>query len=260
MTFTPRSEDEQAQIITRLVDGSLSDAECADVEAWADTHPEVEHQVASQRRVAVELRTGGPEVPERVVDAVEARVAATRGSRRRSPANHAGTSAYRWRPVVAVAMLSAVVLAVGVSIGLGNGGGGPSITRAASLAYAPSTQPAPPARTATLLDVSYGGVTYPNYAARFGAVATGARVDRLGGRPALTVFYRLSNGTRLSYTVFSGKPVPLPGVPSQVAVVDGVRLRVYHTRSGLTIVTLVRHGRTRDTRSAHHARCRARTG
>lgn len=244
MTFTPGSEDEQARIITRLVDGSLSDAERRDVEAWAEMNPEVERQVAGQRRVALELRTGGPATPDRLLDAVEARVAASGGSRKPSPANRPGRSGHRWRPAVAVALLSAAVLAVGVSIGVSSGGGGPSITRAASLAYAPPTQPAPPARTATLLDVSYGGVTYPNYAARFGAVATGARVDRIGGRPALTVFYRLRDGTRLSYTVFSGKPVPLPGVPSQVAAVDGVPLRVYHTRSGLTIVTLVRHGRT----------------
>jgi hypothetical protein len=133
-------------------------------------------------------------------------------------------------------------LVVGLAIGLG-GGSSPSIGGAAALAFAPATQPAPAAQSATLLDVSYGGVTYPNYASQFGAVPTGQRTDRIGGRPALTVFYRLSNGRRLSYTVFSGKPVALPSAAREV-MFDGVPLRVFNTRSGLAVVTLVRFGRT----------------
>ena len=106
----------------------------------------------------------------------------------------------------------------------------------------PATEPAPAVSNASYLDVSYHGVTFPNYA-RLRAVATGQLVNRIGGRPALTVFYRLSNGARLSYTVFSGKPVPLPA-GARLVRYQGVPLRVYRTSDGLSVVTLVRHGRT----------------
>jgi hypothetical protein len=125
---------------------------------------------------------------------------------------------------------------------VGLGGSGPSIPGAAALAFKPSTGPAPTARTATLLDASYGGVTYPNYA-KFSVPATGTRSDKIGGRPALTVFYRLPDGTRLSYTVFSGQSVSLPASARSV-VYEGVPLKEFSTSSGLSVVTLVRYGRT----------------
>jgi hypothetical protein len=123
------------------------------------------------------------------------------------------------------------------------GSGRPSVGAAAQLAFSPSKTPPPTARTPKLLDVSYAGITYPNYARQFGAVPTGQRIDRIGGRPALTVFYRLRDGTRLSYTVFSGKPVPLPAAARSVTF-RGVPLRTFSTASGLSVVTLVRNGRT----------------
>jgi hypothetical protein len=102
-----------------------------------------------------------------------------------------------WRPAVAVAGLAAVCAAIVIAaVGVGGGSKGPSIPAAAELAFAPSTGPAPAARSATLLDVSYGGVTYPNYH-KFSVPPTGTRTDHIGGRPALTVFYRLPDGTPL---------------------------------------------------------------
>ncbi len=136
-------------------------------------------------------------------------------------------------------MCAAIVIGV---VGIGGGSTGPSIPAAAGLAFARSTGPAPAARTAKLLDVSYGGVTYPNYA-KFSVPATGTRSDRIGGRPALTVFYRLPSGTRLSYTVFSGTAVSLPH-DARTVTFEGVPLREFSTSSGLSVVTLVRYGRT----------------
>jgi hypothetical protein len=135
-----------------------------------------------------------------------------------------------------------VVAAIVIAVAAGGGTNGPSIPAAASLAFAPSTGPAPAVRTATLLDTSYGGVTYPNYA-KFSVPASGQRTDKIGGRPALTVFYRLPNGTPLSYTVFSGQAVPLPS-SAKTVVYEGVPLKEFSTSSGLSVVTLVRHGRT----------------
>jgi hypothetical protein len=136
-------------------------------------------------------------------------------------------------------VVAAVVLAIVLTTG---GGAAPSITAAAKLAYAPAIQGAPAVKTPTLLDVSYWGVTFPNYG-RLSVVATGQRTDRIGGRPALTVFYRLPNGTRMSYTVFSGTPVPVPH-EARTVVFEGVPLQTYTTSPGLSVVTLVRFGRT----------------
>ncbi|MBV8945519.1 MAG: hypothetical protein JOZ95_08865 [Solirubrobacterales bacterium] len=236
MRFRPSPEELQATQITRLVDDPAADTASSEGGTWAE-RPEIRRQIAAQRRVAQELRVGGPDVPAGLVGSVEAKVRQAygpraAGSRRATPG---------WRPAVAVAGLAAVCAAI-VIAAVGAGGSRPSIPAAAALAFAPSTGPAPAARSATYLDASYGGVTYPNYQ-KFSVPPTGTRTDRIGGRPALTVFYRLPNGTRLSYTVFSGRAVPPPAGTKNV-VFAGVPLKTFSTSSGLSVVTLVRYGRT----------------
>lgn len=244
MAFRPRSDDEHARAITRLVDSRLSDIERPDVEAWAAQSPEVAYEVERQRRVTRDLRTSGPAVPERLLDAAQTRVRSGPLPRARRSSHRRRLTGSGWRPAVAAAGLVALAtIAVVFAIATSPGSVAPTIAAAAKLAFAPATQPAPAANSSKLLDLSYAGITYPNYAEQFGASPTGKRADRLGGRPALTVFYRLRDGVRLSYTVFSGKPVPLPSAAKSV-VFDGVRLRVFSTASGLSVVTLVRFGRT----------------
>jgi hypothetical protein len=243
MAFTPRSDEEAAQAITRLVDGTLSDAEREEVETWADSSPGVARQLAAERQISRALASEGPAPPERLIDAVEERFRAAgrsplpksaRASRPRT------TSPSHWRPAPALA--AAAALAVVLAITIGGSSASPSINGAARLAFVPATGPAPRATSPAYLEVSYGGVTFPNYA-RLGAVPTGRLVGRIGGRPALTVFYRLPNGARLSYTVFSGPPVGLPSAARLVRY-EGVPLRTYRTSEGLSVVTLVRNGRT----------------
>ncbi len=219
------------------MDASPAEAKPTETGAWAN-RPEIRDQVAAERRVSRELRAGGPAVPDRLISAVDAKVRERYGPR----SARSGRTAPRWawRPVVAVTALAAVCAAVVIAVG--GSGGTPSIPAAAALAFAPSTGPAPSARSSKLLDVSYAGVTYPNYA-KFSVPPTGRRTDRIGGRPALTVFYRLPDGTSLSYTVFSGTAVRLPR-SARVVVFDGVPLREFSTSSGLSVVTLVRFGRT----------------
>jgi hypothetical protein len=226
MRIRQSQEDQEAAAITRLVDDPSAEAD----------RPEIRRQVAAERRVAVELRAGGPTPPDRLITSVEAKRHQAYGSK---PARRRNT----WLPVAAAAGLAAVIAAV-VIVAVGNGGGskGPSIPAAAQLAFAPSTGGAPATKSASFLDVSYGGVTYPNYH-KFSVPPTGMRTDRIGGRPALTVFYRLPDGTPLSYTVFSGKAVPLPKDTKSVTY-EGVPLKTFTTSSGLSVVTLVRHGRT----------------
>jgi hypothetical protein len=244
MRFRQTPEDQEAIEITRLVDEPAS-ADPAHGHDRADPS-ELHRQVESERRVARELGAGGPAVPDRLVSAIEAKVRAAYGPKAAtepSQTGRPGKALSGWRPAVAVGGFAVVIAAIViVAVGSGGGGTGPSIPAAASLAFAPSTGPAPAVRTATLLDTTYGGVTYPNYA-KFSVPPSGQRTDRIGGRPALTVFYRLPNGTRLSYTVFSGDAVPLPS-SARTVVYEGVPLTEFSTSSGLSVVTLVRHGRT----------------
>jgi hypothetical protein len=242
MTSTPGSSEEEARAITRLVDGSLGERERPALEAWAATHPAVSRQVAKQRRVARALRVGGPSAPQSLITALEASVT----SRRRP---HSPPATRTWRPTARMPALAAVAagaLATGilvVPLSQPTDHGRPSIALAAKLAFAPASEPAPASKTSTLLDVVYGGITFPNYAARFGAVPTGERVDHLAGRPALTVFYRLRGGARLSYTVYSGTPIPLPRVTRTVTF-EGVPMHLAQVDPHLAVVTLVRHGHT----------------
>jgi hypothetical protein len=240
MRFRQSPEEDEGQAITRLVDEPGSAGETAGARGWAE-RPDVRREVAAQRRVAHELRAGGPAVPDRLVRSIDARVRAAYGPDAPAAPRRLFGSGSAWRPAVALGGLAAVCAAIVVAVGIGPSSG-PSIPAAANLAFAPSTGPAPAARNATYLDASYGGVTYPNYA-KFSVLPTGTRTDRIGGRPALTVFYRLRDGTPLSYTVFSGTAVPLPSGVKNV-VFDGVPLREFSTSSGLSVVTLVRYGRT----------------
>jgi hypothetical protein len=255
MASAPRSDEEAAQAIehaiTRLVDGTLSGADREALEAWAEANPEVSRQVVAQREVARELASGGPEAPDRLLDAVEERVRVRRGPRRRGAAAARGGRAgalFGWRSAAVFGALAAAALVIVLAVGAFNSGTNPSITAAAKLADVPAKQPAPAVRDAHYLDLSYGGVTFPNYA-RLDAVATGKLTNKIGGRPAVTVYYHLRDGSRLSYTVFSGSPVPVPANARQVLIgpdsnAQYVPLHVYRTANGLTVVTLVRNGST----------------
>jgi hypothetical protein len=240
MAFTPKSNEALAQAITRLVDDSLSHVGRPAIEAWAAATPEVAIEVVLQRRVARDLRAGGPPAPQSLIAAVEARARAVG----RSHTRYVLPQPARWSRTVVAAVAGVALAAVvaGITLRVGAGHPVPSIALASRLAFAHATEPAPSAHNPKLLGVSYVGITFPNYARQFGAVATGQRADRLAGRPALTVFYRLRDGARLSYTVYSGDPVP-PPPSTQSVVFGGVPLHLVKTE-GLAVVTLVRQGHT----------------
>jgi hypothetical protein len=122
----------------------------------------------------------------------------------------------------------------------------PSTTAAARLALAPPRGHAPAVANADFLALSYGGVKFPNYSS-MNAVATGQLSNQIDGRSAMTVFYRLKGGQRLSYTVFSGAPAR-PPARARVDYYGSIGLHTYRTH-GLTVVTAVRHGRTTVTSS-----------
>ena len=178
--------------------------------------------MAAERRVVRELASAGPAVPERLIETIQARAvkarpaprSPSRDRRRARPSRTLG-----WQPAAALGALGAIAAAVVIAVGSSGSSSSPSITAAANLAFAPATQPAPSAASSKFLDVSYGGVTFPNYAT-LSTVPTGQLTNRIGGRPALTVFYRLRDGTRLSYTVVSGSPSRCPRTPGSFATTE----------------------------------------
>jgi hypothetical protein len=240
MTLTFGAGDKAGRDVTRLVDDKIDARERPAIEAWLADHPEVRREVMLQRSAARGLRFGGPQAPESLIVAIE------RCMSHRRRWQTLGRTPPRTRQISAVAALATVALVAGVlAISLAQPGAhrAPTVGLAAKLVFAPATDPAPAARSSRLLDVAYSGITFPNYAGQFDVVSTGRRIDRLAGRPALTVFYRLRDGARLSYTVYSGAPVALREARKTV-VFRGVALRVAAVDSRLSVVTLVRHGHT----------------
>lgn len=119
----------------------------------------------------------------------------------------------------------------------------PTIERLAALATRPAAEPAPDREpgTVSLLALAVDGVHYPDWRRSYGWRPVGARVDRIGGRRAATVFYA-RGGRRIGYTIVAGPALPAPA-GSLRTVREGTELRTF-TASGRPVVTWRRKGRT----------------
>lgn len=106
---------------------------------------------------------------------------------------------------------AAAVAAVVVLAASGGGAGGPTVAEATALGQRAPTAPAPAKRTGGKLAAQVGGVTFPDWQRAFPWRASGARLDRVGGRAAMTVFYDNPAGKRLAYTIVDGDPLKPPG-------------------------------------------------
>lgn len=234
--FSPESQEHEQQVLARLADGSLEESDREAVEAYVASSPEAQLHLARQRRVATALRAGGPLLSPQAQAELDA---LTEQSKRR-PRRRALISP---APLLGLASAAAAIV-VAIVLLAGGGANPPSITRTAQLAYSPATSaaPRPNPGNSRLLEASFGGITLPNYNGEFGVPATGQRTDVLGGRKLLTVYYRLPNGSPMSYSIVSGKPLALPS-QSRLVTYRNVQIRGYSDK-GLSIVTLVRNGRT----------------
>jgi hypothetical protein len=92
-----------------------------------------------------------------------------------------------------------------------------------------------------LLDAALENVPFPNWAEEFGWRATGVRIDRIGGRGTVTVFYE-KNGRRIAYTIVSGDALDVPS-DAEPAGRDGIDLHTLEL-AGRRVVTWERLGRT----------------
>lgn len=184
--------------------------------------------------------------PQELHSKIEALVA-ERGPVRRRRAlwapSFAGSSSLGFRLGGAVTVLVAIaaVLVLVLSVA---GGGTQTLTlrQASALTLRTATLAAPaesrgnPRQLATAVD----GVAFPYWEDRFGWRATGARVDRIGGRSVTTVFYTDNRGRRVGYAIVAGTPAPAIG-GGTIAWRDGAPFRLIRQNSVQT-VTWMRDG------------------
>lgn len=194
-----------------------------------DIHPTDEAQ-AERGRVLVEAAVAQTRAPLALRERIENDRSRAKPARR------------RW--TIGGSLVGTVAAAtVAVVLATGGGSAGLSVAQAANLAIRGPAAPAPAVDSAHpgLLKRSVGGVKYPSWQDVFPWKASGARVDKVGDRRAVTVFYDNPAGDRIGYTIVDGKAL---GEPSGPSLQQGSEHYVVLRRGDRTIVTWRRGGHT----------------
>jgi hypothetical protein len=225
--------DEQLADLARLADGTLPADRRAEVEARVAASPQLSSLVERQQ-VALDALHGTADTGAPA--GLRARV-----DRRRDAGR---TAAGGRRTVVGGALATAAAVALALVLVLpGAFSNGPSVPDAAALAEKQPTQPAPGSVPGTpqLLRAEVDDVSFPNYAAKFGWKARGARQDDPSGRDATTVYYE-DGGRTIAYTIVSGDMLDPPSDAASTTR-GGVEYRTFRD-DGRTVVTWERDGHT----------------
>ena len=208
----------------------------------SQAHDTPDLELARQRRVAVVLRSSGPAMPERLLASLDALQA--QAARRRRHGFRPAFAAPHRRLVGGFALAaSATVVLLVLVLTVGGSAGGLSAAQVASLWTRPATSGAvaPAPHNPAALEVSFHGTSYPNYHDTEGWHPVGTRVDSIGGRRALTVFYA-TGARRAAYTVVTATTVR---VPSGVRPFTAGGRRLIEFRTGdHWVVVFADHGNT----------------
>lgn len=220
--------------LSALADGTLDPTRRPEVEARIAASPELSALYERERRVVEMLHRAA------VTDRAPARLRARIEAQRPKPAvlarrrfGYAGALA---GALAVVALALALILPSGTP-------GAPSLSRAADLAVLGATAPAPapnPGAPNVKLGRGIQDVYFPNWERSFGARAVGQRTDGLGGRTAVTVYYRW-DGKLIAYTIVGLPSLAQP--PADVTHRNGIELRTL-TLNGRHVVTWRRDGHT----------------
>jgi hypothetical protein len=220
--------------LSALADGTLDPARRPEVEARIAASPELSVLYERERRLLAALQRA--RTTDRAPTALRARVEAARPSRpavaRRRIAYGGGLAG----ALAVVALALVLILPSGTP-------GAPSVSQAAALAVRGPDQSAPapdPTNRLKRLNESVGDVYFPNWASRLNWRATGERTDRLGGRPAVTVYYA-RHGERIAYTIVGAPALAEPAAPR--TWLDGTEMQTL-TLNGRLVVTWRRAGDT----------------
>ncbi len=153
--------------------------------------------------------------------------------------------AARRRLTYSGALAGAFALAV-IAIALflpGGTPGAPTLSDAAALATRGPTRPAPlpdPHRPAFQLAQAVDETYFPNWTSRLNWRATGQRVDRVGNRKAVTVYYS-GHGRAVAYTIVGAPALAQP--TGRHFDMDGLQLRAL-SAGGRMIITWRRGNNT----------------
>lgn len=216
--------------LVALADGSLHVSRRADVERMVAGCPELQADLAAQRRALGAVRGAAGEAAPA---ALRARLASTpvRQARRRAPRFALGTTA---------ALAAAAILVAAL---LDGPTGAPTVAQAAVLGTRPAQGPTAEPRTGEVLlpRIRGAGLPFPYWEDKFGFTADGVRRDRLDGRSATTVFY-IRDGEQIAYTIVAGPRLAF-GHRVDRMLRGGIRLSSLRV-NGRIIVTWVRGGHT----------------
>jgi hypothetical protein len=159
-------------------------------------------------------------------------------ARRRAPVRRRAYAAGLAGAVAVIALALALVLPAGTP-------GGPTISQAAALATRGPAMPAPEIThqgPGTRLGDHVDELYFPDWHHTLGWRATGERIDVLGGRRAITVYY-VRGAERVAYTIVATPPLPQPsarrmraGALTVHALQIGARTVVTWRRGGDTCV------------------------
>ena len=222
--------------LTRLADGSATDAERADLEAAVALSPELAAELAEQREVVARLAALELNAPPRLHDTVRALERAPVRRRRA-----------RMTPRLAFVAIAVVVV---VTVGLSRPVGHANVRGVIALALAPGEHSPPPVspRDHAVLDVAIDRTAFPNWD-YLGWRTTGARLDTLGGQHVETVYYQAARSERVGYSIVGGTALPL-GEARLALRRGGVSYWVL-SHGGATVVSWRRDGHTCVLASRH---------
>ncbi|MGZ4230081.1 MAG: anti-sigma factor family protein [Solirubrobacteraceae bacterium] len=220
--------------LSALADGTIDPARRPEVEAHIAASPELSALYERERRVVEMLHHAA--VTDRAPASLRARIEAQRPKPAVQARRRFGYAGALVGGLAALALALALILPGGTP-------GSPSVSDAAALAIKGATEPAPvpdPNEPSGTIGDGIQDVYFPDWKGHFHAVAVGQRTDGLGGRPAVTVYYRWK-GKMVAYTIVG---VPALSQPkASVTQKNGVELRTL-TIGGRTVVTWRRDGHT----------------
>jgi hypothetical protein len=220
--------------LSALADGTIDPARRPEVEAHIAASPELTALYERERRVVTMLHHAA--VTDRAPASLRARIEAQRPKPAVRARRRFGYAGALVGAVAAAALALALILPNGTP-------GSPSVSDAAALAGKGANQPAPvprPGEPSGTIGDGIQDVYFPDWKGHFHAVAVGQRTDGLGGRPAITVYYRWK-GQMVAYTIVGMPALSQPN--ASVTRQNGVTLRTLKI-DGRTVVTWRRDGHT----------------
>jgi hypothetical protein len=235
----PERQDEPAPELlaelTALADGTLDAERAAALRRQIAGSPELSRRFEREQLAVAALATVRE---DRAPAGLRARIEGERRRRSRNPLPRLGIA---WG-TAAVAALAAAALALVLLLPAG-APGSPSVSQAASLALRGSAMAAPQpggAIPGATLNRDVEEVYFPNWSKTFGWWAEGQRVDKIGGRKAVTVYYS-RDGQRIAYTILSAPALKLPNTTT--TNVNGTNVQAF-TLGERQVVTWRRAGHT----------------